>query len=110
MIFSGVIFGLGYADKQYPVLIPRSTSEDLQVLRNATSIEVRGPVFQMMYRVTEAQDALAGYGISNQIIDYRYNVADIDRQRLPAEGEGKTYGFELDRPNAPKNSFDLTAS
>ena len=29
MIFSGVIFGLGYADRQYPVLIPRLTSEDL---------------------------------------------------------------------------------
>ena len=29
MIFSGVIFGLGYADRQYPVLIPRLTFEDL---------------------------------------------------------------------------------
>lgn len=82
MIFSGVIFGLGYADRQYPVLIPRLTSEDLQVLGNATSIEMRGPVFQMMYRVTEAQGALAGYGISNQIIDIMQRILiDSDYQQ-----------------------------
>ena len=69
MILSGVIFRLGYADKQYPVLIPRSTSEGVHVVRNANSIEMRGPVLQMMYRVAEAQDALAGCGISIQSID-----------------------------------------
>jgi|GEM_PF-7117085 len=54
MNLSGVIFRLGYADKQYLVLIPRSTSEGVHVVRNANPIEMRGPVFQMMYRVTEA--------------------------------------------------------
>ena len=54
MNLSGVLFRLGYADKQYLVLIPRSTSEGVHVVRNANPIEMRGPVFQMMYRVTEA--------------------------------------------------------
>lgn len=102
MIFNGAIFRSDYDDKQESILIPVDLSNVATVVRNASSLEMTGLEFEVMYQVTQAWNVMATYGyLDSEYADY---FADLNGDNVITDNSA------LVPRNTPKNTFGLTTS